>query len=114
MPDGQPFVIDYKTESSAVTKERVNSMLEYEYLQCTLPLDFDRGDTTNFFTFADTLVARAPNSLAAPTPRPAQVRMHHLGLTGGRPRHAVAHRSTWTRRRRAPPRRISARGTSWP
>eukprot|EP01032_Pedospumella_encystans_P027890 gene27890-31506_t len=28
MPDGQPFVIDYKTESSAVTKERVKEPTE--------------------------------------------------------------------------------------
>ncbi|KAK3268395.1 hypothetical protein CYMTET_23102, partial [Cymbomonas tetramitiformis] len=42
-----------------VTKERLEAMLEYEYLQCSLPLKADRGKDTCFFAFADTVVAKA-------------------------------------------------------
>ncbi|KAK3283414.1 hypothetical protein CYMTET_8881, partial [Cymbomonas tetramitiformis] len=42
-----------------VTKERLEAMLEYEYLQCELPLKADRGKNTCFFAFADTVVAKA-------------------------------------------------------
>ena len=34
-------------------------MLEYEFLQCQLTLNNDRGDNTQFFAFADTVVAKA-------------------------------------------------------
>jgi hypothetical protein len=34
-------------------------MLEYEYVQTTLPLKSARGGTTCFFSFADTVVAKA-------------------------------------------------------
>eukprot|EP00210_Caulerpa_lentillifera_P008861 g8454.t1 len=36
-------------------------MLEYEYLQCQLTLNTARGDDTQFFAFADTVVAKAYN-----------------------------------------------------
>lgn len=36
-------------------------MLDYEYLQCSLTLRKQRGDTTAFFAFADTVVAKAFN-----------------------------------------------------
>uniref|UniRef100_A0A7S3XDH2 Nicotinate-nucleotide adenylyltransferase n=1 Tax=Picocystis salinarum TaxID=88271 RepID=A0A7S3XDH2_9CHLO len=42
-----------------VTQERLEAMLEYEYLQCTLPLKNARGENTAFFSFADTVVAKA-------------------------------------------------------
>ncbi|GMH43715.1 hypothetical protein BSKO_11637 [Bryopsis sp. KO-2023] len=42
-----------------VTRERVESMLDYEYLQCSLTLKKARGDTSQFFAFADTVVAKA-------------------------------------------------------
>lgn len=42
-----------------MTKERLESMLEYEYLQCNLPLNKNRGRDTQFFAFADTVVAKA-------------------------------------------------------
>jgi len=45
--------------SRYVTQERLESMLEYEYLQCSIPLKNARGANTCFFAFADTVVARA-------------------------------------------------------
>lgn len=44
-----------------VTRERVEAMLEYEYLQCYLNLRQQRGEETAFFAFADTVVAKAFN-----------------------------------------------------
>ena len=44
---------------SYVTRERLESMLEYEFLQCQLTLNTDRGENTQFFAFADTVVAKA-------------------------------------------------------
>ncbi|CAD7696943.1 unnamed protein product [Ostreobium quekettii] len=42
-----------------VTKERLEAMLDYEYLQCSLTLKKDKGHETQFFAFADTVVAKA-------------------------------------------------------
>lgn len=42
-----------------VTRGRLEAMLDYEYIQTTLPLRNARGDTTCFFAFADTVVAKA-------------------------------------------------------
>ena len=42
-----------------VTRERLESMLDYEFLQVQLPLNKDRGDATKFFAFANTLVAQS-------------------------------------------------------
>jgi hypothetical protein len=36
-------------------------MLDYEFLQCKLTLRNQRGETTNFFAFADTLTTKAFN-----------------------------------------------------
>ncbi|CAL8463537.1 g3071 [Coccomyxa elongata] len=44
-----------------VTRERVEAMLDYEFLQCKLTLRKQRGDNTNFFAFADTLTTKAYN-----------------------------------------------------
>lgn len=44
-----------------VTRERVEAMLDYEFLQCKLTLRKQRGDTTQFFAFADTLTTKAFN-----------------------------------------------------
>ncbi|KAK9917589.1 hypothetical protein WJX75_006149 [Coccomyxa subellipsoidea] len=44
-----------------VTRERVEAMLDYEFLQCKLTLRNQRGETTNFFAFADTLTTKAFN-----------------------------------------------------
>ncbi|KAK9815358.1 hypothetical protein WJX72_002256 [[Myrmecia] bisecta] len=49
----------YGACSRYVTRERVQAMLDYEYLQCNLTLRNARGSTTAFFAFADTVVARA-------------------------------------------------------
>jgi len=49
----------YGACSRYVTRERLESMLEYEYLQCNLTLRKERGDNTAFFAFADTVVAKA-------------------------------------------------------
>jgi len=42
-----------------VTRDRVQNMLDYEYLQCFLTLKTARGKDTAFFAFADTVVAKA-------------------------------------------------------
>lgn len=42
-----------------VTRDRVQNMLDYEYLQCFLTLKTARGKDTCFFAFADTVVAKA-------------------------------------------------------
>ncbi|CAD7697368.1 unnamed protein product [Ostreobium quekettii] len=42
-----------------VTKERLEAMLDYEYLQCSLTLRKNKGHNTQFFAFADTVVAKA-------------------------------------------------------
>ena len=42
-----------------VTRERLESMLDYEFLQVQLPLNKDRGEDTRFFAFANTLVAQS-------------------------------------------------------
>mmetsp|Transcript_9458 Transcript_9458/g.34696 ORF Transcript_9458/g.34696 Transcript_9458/m.34696 type:complete len:597 (-) Transcript_9458:169-1959(-) len=42
-----------------VTKDRLDAMLEYEYLQCALPLKVPRGKDTRFFAFADTVTTKA-------------------------------------------------------
>merc|ERR1712176_13550 len=42
-----------------VTKERLKAMLDYEYLQCQLPLQMSRGDTTAFFAYANTMTTKA-------------------------------------------------------
>lgn len=42
-----------------VTRDRVQNMLDYEYLQCFLTLKSARGKDTAFFAFADTVVAKA-------------------------------------------------------
>lgn len=34
-------------------------MLDYEYLQCSLTLKKNKGSNTQFFAFADTVVAKA-------------------------------------------------------
>ena len=47
----------YGAAKRYVTRERVESMLEYEFLQCMLPLQTQRGDKTAFFAFADTIAA---------------------------------------------------------
>lgn len=44
-----------------VTRERLKAMLDYEYLQCSLTLKKARGANTQFFAFADTVVAKAFN-----------------------------------------------------
>lgn len=44
-----------------VTRERVEAMLDYEFLQCKLTLRNQRGDDSNFFAFADTLTTKAFN-----------------------------------------------------
>ena len=44
-----------------VTRERVQAMLDYEYLQCNLTLRKQRGNNTAFFAFSDTVVAKAFN-----------------------------------------------------
>lgn len=44
-----------------VTRDRVQAMLDYEYLQCNLTLRNSRGKDTSFFAFADTVVAKAFN-----------------------------------------------------
>lgn len=44
-----------------VTRDRLEAMLDYEYLQCNLTLRKERGDKTAFFAFADTVVAKAYN-----------------------------------------------------
>ncbi len=44
-----------------VTRDRVQNMLDYEYLQCFLTLKTARGKDTAFFAFADTVVAKAFN-----------------------------------------------------
>ncbi|GHP05840.1 hypothetical protein PPROV_000458700 [Pycnococcus provasolii] len=49
----------YGAAKRYVTMERVQSMLEYEYLQCQLPLQTQRGSKTAFFAFADTIAARS-------------------------------------------------------
>jgi hypothetical protein len=49
----------YGAAARYVTRERVEAMLEYEYLSCSLNLRKQRGANTAFFTFADTVVARA-------------------------------------------------------
>ena len=49
----------YGAAARYVTRERVEAMLEYEYLSCSLNLRKQRGHNTAFFTFADTVVARA-------------------------------------------------------
>ncbi len=41
-----------------VTRERVEAMLDYEFLQCNLTLRTQRGDKTAFFAFADTLTTK--------------------------------------------------------
>ena len=54
--------MDLKEDTSMcryVTRERVQAMLDSEYLQCSLTLRKQRGDNTCFFAFADTVVARA-------------------------------------------------------
>lgn len=38
-----------------VTRERLEAMLDYEYLQCNLTLRKERGNDTAFFAFADTV-----------------------------------------------------------
>lgn len=42
-----------------VTRERLEAMLDYEFLQCNLTLRTQRGDRTAFFAFADTLTTKA-------------------------------------------------------
>ena len=49
----------YGAAARYVTRERVEAMLEYEYLSCSLNLRKQRGKNTAFFAFADTVVARA-------------------------------------------------------
>jgi len=49
----------YGAAARYVTRERVEAMLEYEYLSCFLNLRKQRGRSTAFFAFADTVVARA-------------------------------------------------------
>ena len=49
----------YGAAARYVTRERVEAMLEYEYLSCFLNLRKQRGKSTAFFAFADTVVARA-------------------------------------------------------
>ena len=44
-----------------VTRDRVEAMLDSEYLSCNLTLRNARGDNTAFFAFADTVVAKAFN-----------------------------------------------------
>ena len=45
-----------------VTRERLEAMLDFEYLQCDLTLRSARGDSTAFFAFADTVTAKVPYS----------------------------------------------------
>ena len=51
-----------------MTRERLEAMLDYEFLQCNLTLRPQRGDRTAFFAFADTLTTKA---------RPWRCRLHH-------------------------------------
>ena len=44
-----------------MTRERLEAMLDYEYLQCDLTLRNARGDSTAFFAFAETVTAKAYN-----------------------------------------------------
>ena len=46
----------YGAANRYVTRERVEAMLDYEYLQCILTLRKQRGANTSFFAFADTVV----------------------------------------------------------
>jgi hypothetical protein len=71
-----------------VTKERLEAMLDYEYLQCNLTLRKEKGQDTAFFAFADTVVAKAYNRdnechgwlgikyQAKPQTEPSQVLIH--------------------------------------
>ena len=47
--------------SRYVTRERVEAMLDYEFLNCKLTLQNVRGQNTKFFAFADTLTTKAFN-----------------------------------------------------
>ena len=47
-----------------MTRERLEAMLDFEYLQCDLTLRSARGDNTAFFAFADTVVAKVPSENA--------------------------------------------------
>ncbi len=51
----------YGAAQRYVTRDRVEAMLEAEYLSCSLTLRKSRGNTTAFFAFADTVVAKAFN-----------------------------------------------------
>ncbi|KAK9837499.1 hypothetical protein WJX81_007020 [Elliptochloris bilobata] len=51
----------YGAAKRYVTRERVEAMLDYEFLQCNLTLRTQRGDRTAFFAFADTLTTKAFN-----------------------------------------------------
>ena len=44
-----------------MTRERVEAMLDYEFLNCKLTLQAQRGERTHFFAFADTLTTKAFN-----------------------------------------------------
>lgn len=60
----QPPQISDTTYGAAqryVTRERVEAMLDAEYLSCCLTLRKARGTSTAFFAFADTVVAKAFN-----------------------------------------------------
>ncbi|CAL5223766.1 g6330 [Coccomyxa viridis] len=51
----------YGAAKRYVTRERVEAMLDYEFLQCKLTLRKERGHNCNFFAFADTLTTKAFN-----------------------------------------------------
>lgn len=51
----------YGAAQRYVTRDRVEAMLEAEYLSCSLTLRKSRGNNTAFFAFADTVVAKAFN-----------------------------------------------------
>lgn len=55
-----------------VTRERLEAMLDYEYLQCNLTLRTQRGDRTAFFAFADTLTTKVPPPPALPSVQEAE------------------------------------------
>ena len=42
-----------------VSRQRLETMLEYEYHQMTQHLDHKRGESTRFFVFADTVAAKS-------------------------------------------------------
>ena len=49
----------YGTAPRYVSRQRLESMLEHEFTQLTEGLGPQRGDTTTFFTFADTVATRS-------------------------------------------------------